>query len=171
MPKFRLIERGVNLRLTWRKPHEIFQITDTSDFRARVALRPRPKNDNILTRSAVFGGCGWAPGVVVCVGNVGGEGLAFVSSCSGGNDCGMIRAAGGEDRILGASLPSKLWGSDGLSDIRKVEWTWALSGWRGRSPTERTLRTTPSWASDTDMQANSNVQRSGTRQYANERPP
>ena len=49
---------------------------------------------------------------MVCVGNVGDEGLAFVSSCSGGNDGvvdGTIRAVGGdEDRNPGASLPSKL---------------------------------------------------------------
>jgi hypothetical protein len=48
---------------------------------------------------------------VVCVGNVGGEGLASVSSCSGGNDDvvgGTIRAIGDEDRFPGASLLSKL---------------------------------------------------------------
>ena len=48
---------------------------------------------------------------MVCVGNVGDEGLAFVSSCIKGNDDvvgGTIRAVGDEDRIPGASLLSKL---------------------------------------------------------------
>lgn len=48
---------------------------------------------------------------MVCVGNVGDEGLAFVSSCSGGDDDvgETIRGVGGDDdRIPGASLLSKL---------------------------------------------------------------
>ena len=48
---------------------------------------------------------------MACIGNVGGDGLSFVSSCSGGNDDVVgrtIRAVGGEDRIPGASILSKL---------------------------------------------------------------
>lgn len=42
------------------KPHKIFQITDTRDLRARVALRPRPKKANNLTRRGrvMLGDCG-----------------------------------------------------------------------------------------------------------------
>ena len=49
---------------------------------------------------------------MVWVGNVGDEGLEFVSCCSGGNDDvvgGAIRAVGSDEgRIPGVSLPSKL---------------------------------------------------------------
>ena len=46
---------------------------------------------------------------MVCVGNVGGEGIVFVSSCSGGDDVGgTIRVVGDEDRNPEASLLSKL---------------------------------------------------------------